>query len=53
LSIFLIIVFVNFNLNPLFTYGTSTVLEICDNMLDDYKDDIVDEPLCVIQNIVY
>ena len=52
LLIFSIIVFVNFNLNPLFTYGTSTVLEICDNKLDDDKDDIVDEPLCIIQNIV-
>ena len=52
LLIFSIIVFVNFNLNPLFTYGTNTVLEICDNKLDDDKDDIVDEPLCIIQNIV-
>jgi len=47
LLIFLIIVFVNFNLNPPFTYGTSIVLEICDNKLDDDKDGIVDEPLCV------
>ncbi len=52
LLIFLIIVFVNFNLNPPFTYGTSTVLEICDNKLDDDKDDIVDEPLCVNESTV-
>jgi hypothetical protein len=52
LLIFLIIVFINFNLNPLFTYGTSIVLEICDNKLDDDNDDIVDEPLCVNESTV-
>ena len=51
LLIFSIIVFVNFTLNPLFTYGTSTVLEICDNKLDDNKDDIVDEPLVLFKTL--